>query len=115
MRENELRALLEDMSLKEKIGQLTQLDASCFNDEGPVTGPASNLGITEEDVFLCGSVLGLTGAAETEALQKMCMAKQPHGIPLLLMADTRAAASILNRQAESLKSWQKNPQRQDCM
>lgn len=87
MRDNELRALLEDMSLKEKIGQLTQLDASCFNDEGPVTGPASNLGIADEDVFLCGSVLGLTGAAETEALQKMCMAKQPHGIPLLLMAD----------------------------
>lgn len=87
MRDNELRALLEDMSLKEKISQLTQLDASCFNDEGPVTGPASNLGIADEDVFLCGSVLGLTGAAETEAQQKMCMAKQPHGIPLLLMAD----------------------------
>lgn len=87
MRENDLRELLEDMSLKEKIGQLTQLDASCFNDEGPVTGPASALGIAEEDIFLCGSVLGSAGAAETEALQRMCMAKQPHGIPLLLMAD----------------------------
>ncbi|NLW10393.1 MAG: beta-glucosidase BglX [Clostridiaceae bacterium] len=87
MTEKELRALLEDMSLREKIGQLTQLDASVFNDEGPVTGPASELGLNDDDAYLCGSVLGLTGAAETEALQKMCMAKQPHGIPLLLMAD----------------------------
>ena len=35
MTEKEIKALLADMTLKEKIGQLTQLDASCFNDEGP--------------------------------------------------------------------------------
>ncbi len=39
----EIKALLADMTLKEKIGQLTQLDASCFNDEGP--------GKTAENVY----------------------------------------------------------------
>lgn len=87
MNKKELETLLNDMSLREKIGQLTQLDASCFSAAGPITGPASDLGIADEDIYLCGSVLGLAGAAETEALQKMCMDKQPHGIPLLLMAD----------------------------
>jgi beta-glucosidase len=87
MNHQELRALLADMSLKEKIGQLTQLDASFFSHEGPVTGPASELGIDEEDAFLCGSILGAVGSERTAQLQRMCMAKQPHGIPLLLMAD----------------------------
>ena len=43
MTEKEIKALLADMTLKEKIGQLTQLDASCFNDEGPVTGAETEL------------------------------------------------------------------------
>ena len=49
MTEKEIKALLADMTLKEKIGQLTQLDASCFNDEGPVTGAETELGIPAED------------------------------------------------------------------
>ena len=40
MTEEKLLELLKDMSLKEKIGQMMQLDVSCFNDEGPVTGSA---------------------------------------------------------------------------
>ena len=75
------------MTLKEKIGQLTQLDASCFNDEGPVTGAETELGIPAEDFPYAGSVLGVIGARQVEKLQKMCMEKQPHHIPVLFMAD----------------------------
>lgn len=60
MTEKEIKALLADMTLKEKIGQLTQLDASCFNDEGPVTGAETELGIPAEDFPYAGSVLGVT-------------------------------------------------------
>ena len=35
MTEEKLMALLKDMSLKEKIGQMMQLDVSCFKNEGP--------------------------------------------------------------------------------
>ena len=87
MTEKEIKALLADMTLKEKIGQLTQLDASCFNDEGPVTGAETELGIPAEDFPYAGSVLGVIGARQVEKLQKMCMEKQPHHIPVLFMAD----------------------------
>ena len=40
MTEEKLLELLKDMSLKEKTGQMMQLDVSCFKDEGPVTGSA---------------------------------------------------------------------------
>ena len=83
----EIKALLADMTLKEKIGQLTQLDASCFNDEGPVTGAETELGIAAEDFPYAGSILGVVGAEQVEKLQKMCMEKQPHHIPVLFMAD----------------------------
>lgn len=76
MTEKEIKALLADMTLKEKIGQLTQLDASCFNDEGPVTGAETELGIPAEDFPYAGSVLGVIGARQVEKLQKMCMEKQ---------------------------------------
>ena len=45
MTEEKLLELLKDMSLKEKIGQMMQLDVSCFKDEGPVTGSAVEQGM----------------------------------------------------------------------
>lgn len=87
MKEQQLRSLLADMSLKEKIGQMTQLDSSCFDGKGPATGPAGELGICSDDYNLAGSILGVTGAEEIKKLQKLCMERQPHHIPLLFMAD----------------------------
>lgn len=87
MTEEKLERLLQEMTLKEKIGQLTQLDVSCFSQEGPVTGPTAALGIREEELWLAGSILGTAGARETRRLQELCIKRQPHGIPLLFMAD----------------------------
>lgn len=87
MTEEKLLELLQDMSLKEKIGQMMQLDVSCFKNEGPVTGSAVEQGIAEEDLTLAGSILGAVEAEEIERLQKKCMERQPHHIPVVFMAD----------------------------
>ena len=90
MTEEKLEELLQDMSLKEKIGQMMQLDVSCFKKEGPVTGSEVEQGITGEDLTLAGSILGAVGAEEIKDLQKRCMEKQPHHIP------QSSAAYIIN-------------------
>ena len=87
MTEEKLEELLQDMSLKEKIGQMMQLDVSCFKKEGPVTGSEVEQGIAGEDLTLAGSILGAVGAEEIKDLQKRCMEKQPHHIPVVFMAD----------------------------
>ena len=86
MQEQELQALLSQLSPEEKIGQLVQLPAS-FQEEGNATGPAMQMGLTQEDLALAGSYLGLIGAKKLRKLQETYMARHPHHIPLLFMAD----------------------------
>lgn len=87
MTDEKLLELLRDMSLKEKIGQMMQLDVSCFYNEGPVTGGVIEQGVDREDLTLAGSILGAVGVEEIESLQKKCMERQPHHIPVVFMAD----------------------------
>lgn len=87
MREKELRDLLADMSLEEKIGQLIQLSGEFFQSKDISYGPIQKLGISQKAIDLTGSVLNVTGARVTKELQDRQMAKQPHNIPVLLMAD----------------------------
>lgn len=86
MRQEDLKQLLSQMSLEEKIGQLVQLPAY-FQNGGHITGPASDMGITQEDLRLAGSYLSIIGAEKTKALQEEYMANHPHHIPLVFMAD----------------------------
>ena len=86
MNTQELRQLLADMSLEEKIGQLVQLP-SYFQNAGMATGPAAEMGLTDEDLRLAGSYLSVLGADKVRELQTSYMANHPHHIPLILMAD----------------------------
>ena len=86
MEESKLRKLLESMSLREKVGQLVQLPPR-FGDDGIMTGPAAQSGMTPEDLRLIGSCLSLVDAAKIKALQVEFMENHPHHIPLLFMAD----------------------------
>ena len=86
MDESALRKLLAEMSLEEKIGQLVQLPAY-FQDGGALTGPAGELGLTQEDLRLAGSYLSILGAEKIKSLQTEYMRNHPHHIPLLFMAD----------------------------
>ncbi len=86
MKETALRTLLSEMTLEEKIGQLIQLPGY-FQNEGMATGPAGDMGLTQEDLQLAGSYLSIAGAEKTRKLQTDFMANHPHHIPLLFMAD----------------------------
>lgn len=87
MQQEKLRELLVDMSLSEKIGKLVQLSGEFFQSKDISYGPIHKLGISQEAIDLTGSVLNVTGARATRKLQDQQMAKQPHHIPVMFMAD----------------------------
>lgn len=89
MKKEELKALLSDMSLKEKADQLMQLMGVFYtaDSEEVMTGPARQFGIEEADLKLAGSILGAHGAKQLMEIQKNYMEKHPHKIPLLFMLD----------------------------
>ncbi|WP_256329732.1 beta-glucosidase BglX [Fervidobacterium changbaicum] len=84
-----IEELLKSMTLKEKIGQLTQLAPFFFKDsaKGIVTGPMEALGIKDSDIWNAGSVLGTAGAEETFEIQKLYLERNEKKIPLMFMAD----------------------------
>lgn len=86
MRTEDLKSLLSQMTLEEKIGQLVQIPGYFFED-GHITGPALNMGLTQEDISLAGSVLSVVGAEKLVKIQKSFMENHPHHIPMLFMAD----------------------------
>lgn len=87
MTEQQLQALLQEMTLEEKIGQLVQLDGACFGTDAMAVGPREALGITEETVRNCGSVLNVLGAEKVHEIQDRHLAQSRLKIPLLFMAD----------------------------
>ncbi|KXG42711.1 beta-glucosidase BglX [Tepidibacillus decaturensis] len=90
MNKHQLISIIEQMTLEEKIAQLTQLASPFFegsDHEGQITGPMATLGIKEEDIRNSGSVLGTSGAKEVIRIQQAHLNKNRLGIPLLFMAD----------------------------
>ena len=89
MEKQQLEALLKEMSLEEKVGQLFQIIGYYYVEEGKkfITGPDSGLKLSDENGALTGSVLGLQGAELSKKIQKEYMEHQPHHIPLLFMMD----------------------------
>ena len=90
MNEEELKHLLEQMTLDEKIAQLIQLVPHFYEgskDKGDITGPMAELGISEEIVQNSGSVIGASGAKEIIHIQKTHLKNNRLNIPLLFMAD----------------------------
>jgi len=87
MDEKDLKKLLSEMSLEEKVGQMVQIPAGMLTNGGIITGPADSVEITEEMASLVGSVLNKTGAKDLHKLQKEFIEKHPHHIPLLFMYD----------------------------
>ena len=66
MTEQKLTELLRDMSLEEKVNQMSQVTGGFFNGEIVVTGPMADKGFTEDNVNLAGSVIR---AARAQAMQ----------------------------------------------
>lgn len=87
MNVEKLKALLDDMSLDEKIGQLLQITGLFFQKDVVITGPEGKCGFTDNDINLTGSILGTMGAEKLKKIQTAYQANQPHHIPLLFMCD----------------------------
>jgi len=84
-----IKALLTTLSLEEKAGQLVQLPPYFFKKEAlqEVAGPVQRLKLSEQDIFLAGSVLGVGNPQEMMDIQSMYLSKSRHKIPLVFMAD----------------------------
>lgn len=90
MTKEKIRGLIARMSLAEKALQLTQLRSDFYpapGAEAVPTGPFLEADLGEEELYCAGSVLAGAGAEAAAALQRQYMAKNPQGIPLLLMSD----------------------------
>lgn len=84
-----IEELLSNMTLNEKIGQLLQLTSNFLNPSksGEITGPMSELGISDDERRNTGSILGTSGAAEMREIQEEYLKTNRHNIPLVFMAD----------------------------
>lgn len=87
MTQNDLKNLLDDMSLEEKVGQLVQVTIQTLGEDGIITGPTGTMALSEQEKGMVGSMLGACGAELLAEIQKKQMAKQPHHIPMLFMRD----------------------------
>ncbi|SFH53793.1 beta-glucosidase BglX [Pisciglobus halotolerans] len=88
MKKEALKALFDQMTIEEKIGQTVQLAAPFFEEnEQEITGPLNDMGITKESLWQAGSALGISGAEKTRKVQQDYLQHSRLGIPMLLMAD----------------------------
>lgn len=71
MTEQKLTELLRDMSLEEKVNQMSQVTGGFFNGEIVVTGPMADKGFTEDNVNLAGSVIGSMAAETLKVYKKL--------------------------------------------
>ncbi|MBQ2900254.1 MAG: beta-glucosidase BglX [Agathobacter sp.] len=84
----DFRKLLSQMTIEEKIGQLTQYNANLFiQSDADITGPMADLGLTKNDLKNVGSVLNFKNAKEVYEIQKKHLEKAPHQIPMVFMMD----------------------------
>lgn len=88
MTQEYIESLLKDMSLKEKLGEMTQVPTDFLGDDSSpaAPGPLAKSKLTKEDLVYVGSCYA-TGAERIRALQDKHMKEHPHHIPLMFTAD----------------------------
>ena len=81
-----LEALLNDMSLEEKVMQLVQIPGSEYEAGAEITG--IERGQVKDSVKrLAGSTLGIWGSKRLKKIQEKYIMEHPHHIPLMFMLD----------------------------
>lgn len=84
----DIRALLNQMTVEEKVGQLIQLNAMMVGSSvADITGPMESLGVSADMLKKVGSTLNFHGFAEMKAIQDKHMAEDRLHIPLIFMMD----------------------------
>lgn len=85
---NRLEKLLSQMSIHDKIGQLTQYNAMLFtNTTSDITGPQKKLGLTDADLAAVGSILNFASVREVKEIQDNHLENDPNKIPIVFMRD----------------------------
>ena len=85
---NRLEKLLSQMSVHDKIGQLTQYNAMLFTTTtAEITGPQQKLGLTDEDLAAVGSILNFASVQEVKDIQDKHLKNDPNKIPIVFMRD----------------------------
>lgn len=87
MTEDNLKKLMAQLTIEEKLGQVTQVPISWFEGEGVVTGPGNTSKLSLDELYMAGSVLNVVGAKKVMELQKKYLEHSRLGIPLLFMGD----------------------------
>ena len=89
MEKAKLQVLLSQMTLREKLGQLTQLIPPLLGMDPNVdiTGPFREMNIDPDWLPELGSTLNAFGAEDLRSMQEKHMNRSRLGIPLLFMAD----------------------------
>lgn len=84
----DIKKLISEMTVDEKIGQLCQGTAGLFlNTESDLTGPAVKAGYNAEQFSCFGSVLNFANASEAIEMQRKHLENDRHRIPMMLMMD----------------------------
>ncbi len=84
----DLKVLLTQMTVEEKIGQLTQYNGNLFiESDVDVTGPMTSLGLKEEDLKTVGSVLNFKNVEEVIEIQRKHLEQDRNKIPMTFMMD----------------------------
>lgn len=85
----EVKELVAQMTLEEKLRQLTQLNGIFFDesDETAATGPKAEVKIQKEDIPGIGSALNFLGTDQVRTIQKNHMKADRNKIPMLFMMD----------------------------
>lgn len=88
MKKTNLKKLLAQMTLEEKVDQLLQL-ASMFytKNKTEITGPINHFGLDDESLTRVGSLLGTMHASDVIAIQKKHLEEDRNKIPMLFMRD----------------------------
>lgn len=87
MQIEQLKELLNSMTLREKLGQMTQFPVNYYLDEDNLTGPLEEANISESDLWLAGSTLSFSNAKSAIEVQKKFLSKSRLGIPAFFGGD----------------------------
>ena len=84
----DLNALLDRMTIEQKIAQLAQYNANLFDaSETEITGPMTQQGLTQEDLNRAGSILNCHNVETILKIQREHLTRDPNKIPMLFMLD----------------------------
>lgn len=84
-----IEKLVKEMTIEEKLAQMTQLSPDFFDTDESVdlTGPAKEMNIDTDCIKNVGSTLNAFGAEKLIKMQEKYLKENPHKIPLIFMAD----------------------------